>query len=72
MYNMEKYCTRLYCIENPYWTRHSSNTDFQYNTDSYNIFLSILYITLNNNLLLFKIMENDEKYLRYLTKSSHH
>ena len=72
MYNMEKYCTRLYCIENPYWTRRSSNTGFQYNTDSYNIFLSILYITLYNNLLLFKIMENYEKYLRYLTESSHH
>ena len=22
MYNMEIYCTRLYCIENPYWTRY--------------------------------------------------
>ena len=21
MYNMEIYCTRPYCIENPYWTR---------------------------------------------------
>jgi hypothetical protein len=21
MYNMERYCTRPYCIENPYWTR---------------------------------------------------
>ena len=21
MYNMEIYCTSLYCIENPYWTR---------------------------------------------------
>ena len=21
MYNMERYCTSLYCIENPYWTR---------------------------------------------------
>ena len=48
MYNMERYCTSLYCIENPYWTRLvlktcigrgvSSNTGFQYNTDEYNIF----------------------------------
>ena len=21
MYHMERYCTSLYCIENPYWTR---------------------------------------------------
>ena len=20
MYNMERYCTSMYCIENPYWT----------------------------------------------------
>ena len=28
MYTMERYCTSLYCIENPYWTRrriHSYN-----------------------------------------------
>ena len=23
MYNMEIYCTSLYCIENPYWTRRA-------------------------------------------------
>ena len=41
MYNMEIFCTRPYCIENPYWTRRlriSSNMGFQYNTDSYNVF----------------------------------
>jgi hypothetical protein len=40
MYNMEIYCTSRYCIENPHWTRRcgESNTDFQYNTDEYNIF----------------------------------
>ena len=35
MYNMERYCTSLYCIENTYWT---SKTGFQYNTDEYSIF----------------------------------
>ena len=43
MYNMERYCTRPYCIENPYWTRRR-RFSIQY--------LSILYITLYNNLLL--------------------
>jgi hypothetical protein len=39
MYNMEIFCTRPYCIENPYWTRRlRRNMGFQYNTDSYNIF----------------------------------
>ena len=26
MYNMERYCTSLYCIENPYWRRRVFNT----------------------------------------------
>ena len=25
MYTMERYCTSLYCIENPYWTRRRSS-----------------------------------------------
>ena len=30
MYNMERYCTSLYCIENPYWTRRRSWNDQYY------------------------------------------
>jgi hypothetical protein len=37
MYNMEIYCTSLYCIEN-LAAGVESNTGFQYNTDEYNIF----------------------------------
>jgi len=37
MYNMETYCTSLYCIINLYWTRVSSNTD------EYNIFQYCTY-----------------------------
>ena len=48
MYNMERYCTRPYCIENPHWTR-CRRFSIQYRLVQY---LSILYITLYNNLLL--------------------
>ena len=37
MYNMEIYCTSLYCIEN-LAAGFESNTGFQYNTDEYNLF----------------------------------
>ena len=51
MYNMEIYCTRPYCIENPYWTRRLVQYGFsiQYRLVQY---ISILYITLYNNLLI--------------------
>ena len=51
MYNMERYCTSLYCIENPYWTRR--RTGFQYNTDEYNIFLQYISISARNYLSFF-------------------
>ena len=52
MYNMEIYCTRRYCIENLYWTRRLVQYGFsiQYRLVQY---ISILYITMYNNLLLF-------------------
>ena len=56
MYNMERYCTRPYCIENPYWTRRrlvQYGFSIQYGLVQY---LFILYITLYNNLLLFDIV----------------
>ena len=28
MYNMERYCTSQYCIENPYWTRRRRGKNF--------------------------------------------
>ena len=37
MYNMERYCTSLYCIGRDS-AGVESNTRFQYNTDEYNIF----------------------------------
>ena len=60
MYNMEIYCTRSYCIENPYWTRRlrllvQDGFSIQYRFVQY---LSILYITLYNNLLIFMGMSN--------------
>jgi hypothetical protein len=42
MYNMERYCTRPYCIEKPYWTRRLRRLvqyGFSIFTDSYTIFL---------------------------------
>jgi hypothetical protein len=56
MYNMEIYSTRLYCIENPYWTRRQRHLvqcgfSIQYRLVQY---LSIVYITLYNNLLLLQ------------------
>ena len=58
MYNMEIYCTRPYCIENPYWTPHLRRLvhygfSIQYRLVQY---LSILYIALYNNLLIFDEM----------------
>ena len=44
MYNME-----IYCIENLYWTRRQYGFSIQYRRVQY---ISILYITLYNNLLL--------------------
>ena len=32
MYNMEIYCTRPYCIENPYWTSAASRPIQVFNT----------------------------------------
>jgi hypothetical protein len=54
MYNMERYCTRPYCIENLYWTSRLRRLvqygfSIQYRLVQY---LYILYITLYNNLLL--------------------
>jgi hypothetical protein len=57
MYNMEIYCTRPYCIENPYWIRRlrclvQYGFSIQYRLVQY---ISILYITLYNNLVIFNI-----------------
>ena len=54
MHNMERYCTRPYCIENPYWNRRPRRLvqygfSIQYRLVHY---LSILYIVLYNNLLV--------------------
>ena len=43
MYNMERYCTSLYCIENPYWTRRRRVIRTGQYRDTCNILL-ILYI----------------------------
>jgi hypothetical protein len=44
MYNMERYCTRPYCIENPYFMKtRILRFSIQYGLVQY---LSILYITL--------------------------
>ena len=60
MYNMEIYCTRPYCIENPYWTPHLRRLvhygfSIQYRLVQY---LSILYITLYNNLLILYVSDS--------------
>jgi hypothetical protein len=52
MYNMEIYCTRPYCIENLYWARRLRSLLVQYRFSIQ--YLSILYISLYNNLLLLK------------------
>jgi hypothetical protein len=54
MYNMEIYCTSLYCIENPYWTRRLVQYRFsiQYRRVQY---ISILYITLYNDLFIIQL-----------------
>ena len=51
MYNMERYFTNLYCIENLYWMRRRVQYRFsiQYGRVQY---ISILYITLYNDLFI--------------------
>jgi hypothetical protein len=41
MYNMEIYCTRRYCIENPYWTIY-------YTAEMINTITTILCLTFNS------------------------
>ena len=50
MYNMEIYCTRPYCIENPYWTRRlwrlvQYGFSIQYRLVQYLSTLYIIYFT---------------------------
>jgi hypothetical protein len=57
MYNMEIYCTSLYCIENPYWTRSRRRRvqyrfSIQYGRVQY---ISIFYITLYNDLFSIQL-----------------
>jgi hypothetical protein len=57
MYNMEIYCTRPYCIENLYWTRRLWRL-VQYGFSIQ--YLSIVYITLYNNLLVLPVLLDKE------------
>jgi hypothetical protein len=57
MYTMERYCTSLYCIENPHWTRClwrrvQYGFSIQYRRVLY---ISILYITLYNDLFIIQL-----------------
>ena len=57
MYNMERYCTSLYYIENPYWTRRLRRLvqygfSIQYGRVQY---ISLLYTTLYNDLFIIQL-----------------
>ena len=57
MYNMERYCTSLYCIENLYWTRlRRRRVQYTFSIEYGRVqYISILYIALYDDLFIIQL-----------------
>ena len=71
MYNMEIYCTRPYCIENPYWTPR-----LRHIVTYFTVSMATLYFTGSNYPPLLKIkttyLPMTQKNKRYAYKINSH